>query len=436
MRKLLFLVLLMLNVTGAKAHELQALRNHYTTSDGLASNAIADIVEDRFGYIWIATWNGLSRFDGYNFCNYPTGKNSGLSNFHNRILTLTADNMGNIWMRMYDNRIFVLNRHTDIIANAFESVEGGDLLKTNNGYQGKTHRTASTIVKSIDGYVYAYIRQKGIYRMRSVGAKPMVQLVDIGKQKVYAMATDKHANLWVATDKGLAKIKPTETKLNNAFVMDNKEIMNICCTANNTILVGTTKGDIYNVGSKKKIYSTNGSQISSLYQDSQSLIWFTTDTQGVFQYNPATNTTRHFTQIVSTPEIDINGAAYSEANGALWVRMNMGGFGYYDYAGRDELFPQQSRQHMELVEYRCHVCGIARGCDLDVDIQARTGKALPTPPMHHASQLDAWLECLWRKRNSCHNLRPYSQKDSHWQQDGQHTFCRQRHICAIAILQS
>ena len=332
MRKLLFLVLMVLSVTGAKANELQALRNHYTTSDGLASNAVADIVEDRFGYIWIATWNGLSRFDGYNFCNYPTGKNSGLPNFHNRILTLTADNGGNIWMRMYDNRIFVLNRHTDVIANAFESVEGGDLLKTNNGYQGKTHRTASTIVKSIDGYVYAYIRQKGIYRMRSVGAKPMVQLVDIGKRKVYAMATDKHANLWVATDKGLAKIKPTETKLNDGFVMDNKEIMNICCTANNTILVGTKNGNIYNVGSKKKIYSTNGSQISSLYQDSHSLIWFTTDTQGVFQYNPATNTTRHFTQIVSTPEIDVNGAAYSETNGTLWVRMNMGGFGYYDYA--------------------------------------------------------------------------------------------------------
>ena len=332
MRKLLFLVLMVLSVTGAKANELQALRNHYTTSDGLASNAVADIVEDRFGYIWIATWNGLSRFDGYNFCNYPTGKNSGLPNFHNRILTLTADNGGNIWMRMYDNRIFVLNRHTDVIANAFESVEGGDLLKTNNGYQGKTHRTASTIVKSIDGYVYAYIRQKGIYRMRSVGAKPMVQLVDIGKRKVYAMATDKHANLWVATDKGLAKIKPTETKLNDGFVMDNKEIMNICCTANNTILVGTKNGNIYNVGSKKKIYSTNGSQISSLYQDSHSLIWFTTDTQGVYQYNPKTNTTRHFTQIVSTPEIDVNGAAYSEANGTLWVRMNMGGFGYYDYA--------------------------------------------------------------------------------------------------------
>ena len=269
--------------------------------------------------------------------------------------------MGNIWMRMYDNRIFVLNRHTDVIANAFESVEGGDLLKTNNGYQGKTHRTASTIVKSIDGYVYAYIRQKGIYRMRSVGAKPTVQLIDIGKQKVYAMATDKHANLWVATDKGLAKIKPTETKLNKAFVMDNKEIMNICCTANNTILVGTTKGDMYEYG------------------------WF-------------------------------------------WIlRLRH---------GRDELFPQQSRQPMELVEYRCHLCGIARGCDLDVDHQARTGKALPTPPMHHASQLDARLECLWRKRNSCHNLRPYSQKDSYWQQDGRHTFCRQRYICAIAILQS
>lgn len=38
------------------------------------NNSINDIIQDKFGYIWIATWNGLSRFDGYNFQNYATEK--------------------------------------------------------------------------------------------------------------------------------------------------------------------------------------------------------------------------------------------------------------------------------------------------------------------------------------------------------------------------
>ena len=56
--------------TSVRAQQLQASLLHYSTDDGLASNAIAHIIQDDYGYIWIATWNGLSRFDGYKFYNY------------------------------------------------------------------------------------------------------------------------------------------------------------------------------------------------------------------------------------------------------------------------------------------------------------------------------------------------------------------------------
>ena len=38
--------------------------------DGLSDNFIRDITRDSYGYIWFATINGISRYDGYRFCNY------------------------------------------------------------------------------------------------------------------------------------------------------------------------------------------------------------------------------------------------------------------------------------------------------------------------------------------------------------------------------
>ena len=42
---------------------------HYTTADGLASNAVYSIASDSRGFLWFATAEGLSRFDGYGFAN-------------------------------------------------------------------------------------------------------------------------------------------------------------------------------------------------------------------------------------------------------------------------------------------------------------------------------------------------------------------------------
>ncbi|MEO5984221.1 MAG: two-component regulator propeller domain-containing protein, partial [Ferruginibacter sp.] len=42
----------------------------YTTEDGLPDNSVVKIITDPKGFLWIATRNGLSRFDGSEFTNY------------------------------------------------------------------------------------------------------------------------------------------------------------------------------------------------------------------------------------------------------------------------------------------------------------------------------------------------------------------------------
>lgn len=49
------------------------IRN-YEVTDGLAGDAVRDLLRDSRGFLWIATTSGLSRFDGAEFRNYGTGE--------------------------------------------------------------------------------------------------------------------------------------------------------------------------------------------------------------------------------------------------------------------------------------------------------------------------------------------------------------------------
>lgn len=78
--------------SGAGAQQLSIRR--YDVPDGLAHGLVAAIHQDRKGYIWFATHEGLSRFDGYQFTNY--GVRDGLGNFI--VNTVKEDRRGRIWL--------------------------------------------------------------------------------------------------------------------------------------------------------------------------------------------------------------------------------------------------------------------------------------------------------------------------------------------------
>src|SRR5262245_25443306 len=66
---------------------------HYDVSDGLAHSRVGAIHQDRKGYIWFGTSEGLSRFDGYRFTNYS--ERDGLG--HILINDIAEDRQGRHW---------------------------------------------------------------------------------------------------------------------------------------------------------------------------------------------------------------------------------------------------------------------------------------------------------------------------------------------------
>lgn len=75
---------------------------HYTTDDGLPSSEVYYILQDRDGFIWISTDNGVSRFDGYDFRNY--GVKDGL--LENVIFEMHLDSLGRVWMQTMSGNLY------------------------------------------------------------------------------------------------------------------------------------------------------------------------------------------------------------------------------------------------------------------------------------------------------------------------------------------
>lgn len=70
----------------------------YTYEDGLGSEAVNDVLTDRFGYVWTAAYSGLHRFDGYDFLNYAADINDDCSLSHPIAVRLLEDREGNLWV--------------------------------------------------------------------------------------------------------------------------------------------------------------------------------------------------------------------------------------------------------------------------------------------------------------------------------------------------
>ena len=76
----------------------------FTEEDGLANNDVRDVTKDEQGYLWIATGNGLSKFDGAKFINF--NKESGLPG--NMVWAVAHDQMNRIYVGCYKSGLAVI----------------------------------------------------------------------------------------------------------------------------------------------------------------------------------------------------------------------------------------------------------------------------------------------------------------------------------------
>jgi ligand-binding sensor domain-containing protein/signal transduction histidine kinase len=105
---------------------------HLGLADGLSQSVIHTIVQDRLGFLWVGTEDGLNRYDGYEFKTYrPDPENSDTIN-DRWITALAEDEEGYLWI---GTRLGGLNRYnpnTDTFRHYLNDPEDPDSLSNNH----------------------------------------------------------------------------------------------------------------------------------------------------------------------------------------------------------------------------------------------------------------------------------------------------------------
>ena len=185
------LALLLLAFAHAHAEKLPI--RTYTTADGLARDRVYKIVNDPRGFLWFCTYDGLSRFDGYEFVNYSVG--DGLP--HRVVYDLVIARQGDYWVAT-SGGIARFNPFSATSNPKFKSYV-------------PTQRPESEMVLDLFeddfGTIWAGTGN-GLLRLRDNGGDVQFEYVSLGEKAeehldITAIRQASPGVLWVATETGL-----------------------------------------------------------------------------------------------------------------------------------------------------------------------------------------------------------------------------------------
>jgi len=161
--------------------------DHWTTDRGLPQNSVNALLETRDGYLWIATFGGLARFDGVRFRVFDGEAGNGLPS--SRILSLLEDRAGRLWVGTQDGGVARRDgdRFVDPLPEPLPSAVVWSLAEDREGaiWIG----TEEGVVRFADGRLERFGPEQGL-----------------PGRWVRDLAVDADGALWAATDQGVARL--------------------------------------------------------------------------------------------------------------------------------------------------------------------------------------------------------------------------------------
>ncbi len=134
--KCLFTTLALLILCGAglsQASLEQYVGKYLTVEDGLSDRTVWDLTQDSRGFVWVATQNGLNRYDGYEFLNFDVNTHSKYSLSDDDVRSLTENKHQQLVIKYQDKRNYIdlldITSHkvTHIALDKYDELKG-DLL--------------------------------------------------------------------------------------------------------------------------------------------------------------------------------------------------------------------------------------------------------------------------------------------------------------------
>ena len=104
-------------ISATQAQRQNVRFTYLTTNQGLSQNNVTCILQDRKGFMWFGTQDGLNKFDGYSYTLYRNDPQKSTSISHSYIHTLFEDQQGRLWVGTDAGGLSLFDSSTETFSN-------------------------------------------------------------------------------------------------------------------------------------------------------------------------------------------------------------------------------------------------------------------------------------------------------------------------------
>ncbi len=325
-------------------HASEISFTHLTTEQGLPQNSIYTIYQDKQGFMWFGTLDGLCRYDGYQFKTYrhsPQDKNS-LS--HNEVYTIYEDRQDQLWIgtgggvNLFDrqNQKFIRYQHISNQSNSLSNNSVWSILQDKKG--GLWFSTAGGGLNRFNPSTQQF------FHYRDLKTQPN----GLSSDYTWALLEDKKGRLWIATDGGgINRFNPEQVSfeyyLYDQQNKDNKHnfVTSLFEDSLGTIWAGTAAGLYYFDELQEQFLQHPATKkfdkpsIWTLEEDKLQRLWIGTDGSGIYTLdlkNQQLQNYHHQAHLSNSLSNNAVLALYADKAGSIWVGTDGGGINRYDFA--------------------------------------------------------------------------------------------------------
>jgi len=271
-----FLLVLSFLARGNDEFQQYAFKN-LSIKDGLSQNTALSIFQDKQGFIWIGTYDGLNRYDGRKFISFmptTTGKNTLLSG---TIYSICDDNEGTLYFGTYGGGLSVYDPVSSTMTNYTETnCHGTDAITSDFIFKLRKDANGIIWIAGRNGVSAFDPKTKTIQTWSSRNGKfPKATATDIN--------FDTDGNVWASTiGQGICKLNSKENKFlalelnrtgGDLYRINN--VNNIQWLSSNKLMLATD-GGLFIYNTESETYSNPFDihyTINAVYLDSRKNLW-------------------------------------------------------------------------------------------------------------------------------------------------------------------
>ena len=280
----------------------QYIQTAWNTNAGLPQSSVHSIAQTKDGYLWLATEQGLARFDGVRFTAFNHRNSKSFPSDY--VTALLASRDGSLWIGT-DSGLMHLQ------SGVFQTYTPGS---------GLTGESISALFQSGDGSLWIGT-EAGVSQLKDGQFRAYTSRNGLPSDHIRAIQEDRHGALWFGTDAGLACLdRDRLTIFTTRNGLPNSFIRALALASDGSIWVGANGGKLARISSGVVSVVSSGlptSDTTALLFDRDDNLWIGYDQHGIARLRHGS--VSRYGAAQGLPGNSVTNALFEDSEGSLWI---------------------------------------------------------------------------------------------------------------------